>query len=110
MVNLEKGELVELNECELGIALLNKVLYIFHEDYKPVEIKTKCTTNGDLEKQISKAIPALMKILGLETACEVVAKIMNMVFKRELGHSYEDFNLRLTHNWQNNEYTLRGWY
>jgi len=113
MIRLVKGELKELNECECGIALLNNTLYIFAEDFKTVEIKpTKDTTNGSLEKQISKAIPHLMKLFSLGLCCEIVQSIMNMIEHRELGQWHEDFNLRLVYDWykEDEKFTLQGWW
>lgn len=111
MIEFVKGELVELynTNCECGIALLNSTLYIFADDYETVEIKpTKDTTVGGLEKQISKAIPHLMKLFRLEFVCEIIQSLMNMIEKRGLGHMGEDFNLRLISDWKENKYTFQG--
>lgn len=113
MIKLVKGEIKALYNCELGISLLNDILYISHEDYKTIEIKpTKDRTNGGLEKQISKAIPHLMKLFSLGLCCEIIQSIMNMIEHRELGHWGEDFNLRLVYDWhkEDEKYTLQGWW
>lgn len=114
MLNIiENKNIKEVEKYEVGICLLNEILYIYSEEEKTVEIKpTKDHTNGGLEKQIAKAIPALMKYFNLELSCEIIQTIMNMIGKREIGHWGENFNLRVVYDWSNEEnpYILKGWF